>query len=44
MKKYIIYECKKCGIKSEIHDEVWECKASHLGLTSEEMVEYTKIC
>ena len=43
MKRYVIYECEKCGMKSETYDEIWECEASHIGLTSKEMVEYTDL-
>lgn len=43
MKKYIVYECEKCGMKSQTYNEIWECEASHLGLTSKEMVKYTDL-
>lgn len=43
MKRHIIYECEKCGKQSRKYDEIWECEANHLGLTSKEMIEYTDL-
>lgn len=40
MKRHVIYECEKCGMKSETYDEIYECEASHIGLTSNQMLEY----
>ncbi len=43
MKRHIIYECEKCGMKSESYNEIWACEANHMGLTSKEMIEYTDL-
>lgn len=43
MKRYVIYECEKCGVKSEMYDEIYECEANHIGLTSIQMKEYESL-
>ena len=40
MKKYVIYECEKCGMKSKICEEIERCEANHIGLTLEERAKY----
>lgn len=40
MKIYQIYECEKCGMKSETYDEIVACEANHLDITVEERFRY----
>lgn len=43
MKKYIIYECTKCGKQSKDIIEIIKCEANHLGLTINEYKQYIEL-
>lgn len=43
MKRIVIYECEKCGKKSEDIHEILACESSHMGLTVAEKEEWDKL-
>jgi hypothetical protein len=40
MKQYVSYICEKCNKESRNANEIKECEATHLGLTSDEKIKY----
>ena len=43
VKRIVIYECSKCGKRSENKEEIMKCDAAHMGLTVDEKMEYEKL-
>ena len=43
VKRIVIYECSKCGRRSQNKEEIMRCDAAHMGLTVDEKMEYEKL-
>lgn len=43
MRSYTVYVCEKCGFESRDASLVEKCEARHMGLTVEELRDYSKL-